>query len=149
MMTHGEFKSAGTYLVRLPHGDDLIEAIETACRDRGVQMAGIMAIGAVQRATIAFYDQSTEEYGQRTFEEPLEIASLIGNMSLRDGEPMLHAHAVFARENGQTVAGHLASPTEIFAAELRIDVFDGTPLERVLDDVTGLTLWGGTRENGN
>jgi len=149
MMTHGEFKPSGTYWVRLPHGADLIEAIETACRNRGVQMAGIMAIGAVQRATIAFYDQSTEEYGRRTFDEPLEIAVLTGNISLRNGEPMLHAHAVFARENGETVAGHLANPTEIFAAELRIDVLDGLPLERALDDVTGLTLWGGTRENGN
>ena len=149
MMTHGEFKSAGTYLVRLPHGADLIETIETACRGRGVQMAGVMALGAVRRATIAYYDQDEKEYRQRTFDEPLEIAALIGNISLRDGEPMLHAHAVFSRENGETVAGHLASPTEIFACEVRIDMLDGPPLERVLDDVTGLTLWGGTRENGN
>ncbi len=143
-MTHGEFKSPRTYMVRLPHGADLIEAIESACRDRDVQMAGIMAIGAVRRATIAFYDLDEKEYRQRTFDEPLEIASLVGNTSLRDGELMLHAHASFSRENGEVVAGHLASPTEIFATEVRIDVLHGKPLERALDDVTGLTLWGGT-----
>ena len=143
-MTHGEFKSARTYLVRLPHGADLIEAIETECRNRGVQMAGIMAIGAVRRATIAYYDMDEKEYRQRTFDEPLEISSLIGNTSLRDGKLMLHAHATFSRENGELVGGHLASPTEIFATELRIDVLDGKHLKRELDDVTGLTLWGGT-----
>ena len=143
-MTHGEFKSARTYLVRLPHGADLIEAIETECRNRGVKMGGIMAIGAVRRATIAYYNLDEQEYRLRTFDEPLEIASLVGNTSMRDGELMLHAHATFSRENGELIGGHLASPTEIFAAEVRIDVLDGKHLKRVLDDVTGLTLWGGT-----
>ena len=40
-------------------------------------------------------------------EEQAEVASLIGNVALVDGEPFLHVHAVLGLPNGSARVGHV------------------------------------------
>ncbi|WP_416838231.1 PPC domain-containing DNA-binding protein [Haloferax sp. DFSO52] len=127
------------YLARLEHGADWREEIEEFCARKGIESAWFNAMGAVQDAEIWFYDQDDQEYQAVTFDEPLEVAACVGNVSLLDGEPFAHTHAVLSRRSGQSLAGHLDSAT-VFAGEVNLRVFD-EPLERAHDDVTDLDLW--------
>lgn len=127
------------YLARLEHGADWREEIEEFCARKGIESAWFNAMGAVQDAEIWFYDQDDQEYQSVTFDEPLEVAACVGNVSLLDGEPFAHTHAVFSRRSGQSLAGHLDSAT-VFAGEVNLRAFD-EPLERVHDEVTDLDLW--------
>jgi predicted DNA-binding protein with PD1-like motif len=74
-------------------------------------------IGALSRAELGYYDQLSHEYGTFSLEEPVELASCYGNISMRDGRPFVHAHAVLSDRTGRTFGGHLTCGT-IFAAEL-------------------------------
>ncbi|WP_411964970.1 PPC domain-containing DNA-binding protein [Haloferax sp. YSMS24] len=127
------------YLARLEHGADWREEIEEFCARKGIESAWFNAMGAVQDAEIWFYDQDDQEYQSVTFDEPLEVAACVGNVSLLDGEPFAHTHAVLSRRSGQSLAGHLDSAT-VFAGEVNLRVFD-EPLERAHDEVTDLDLW--------
>ncbi|KAB1187086.1 MULTISPECIES: PPC domain-containing DNA-binding protein [Haloferax] len=127
------------YLARLEHGADWREEIEEFCARKGIDSAWFNAMGAVQDAELWFYDQDDQEYQSVTFDEPLEVAACVGNVSLLDGEPFAHTHAVLSRRSGQSLAGHLDSAT-VFAGEVNLRVFD-EPLEREHDDVTDLDLW--------
>ncbi|KAB1192831.1 DUF296 domain-containing protein [Haloferax sp. MBLA0076] len=127
------------YLARLEHGADWREEIEEFCARKGIESAWFNAMGAVQDAEIWFYDQDDQEYQSVTFDEPLEVAACVGNVSLLDGEPFAHTHAVLSRRSGQSLAGHLDSAT-VFAGEVNLRAFD-EPLEREHDDVTDLDLW--------
>ncbi|MFC7205034.1 PPC domain-containing DNA-binding protein [Haloferax namakaokahaiae] len=127
------------FLARLEHGADWREEIEEFCARKGIESAWFNAMGAVQDAEIWFYDQSEQEYQAVTFDEPLEVASCVGNVSLLDGEPFAHTHAVLSRRSGQSLAGHLNAGT-VFAGEVYLRAFD-EPLEREHDDVTDLDLW--------
>jgi len=126
---------------RLPHGSDLLEAITDICMKRNIRLGRVEALGAVTRARLGFYDQQTREYEYFTLEMPLEIASLVGNISLKEGRPMVHAHVTLADGEGRAFGGHLASGTTIFACEVIIESFGGPVFDRKFDPQTGLALW--------
>ena len=70
-----------------------------------------------------------------------EIVGFIGNVSLRDGVPLLHAHATFADEHGACVGGHLLRGITVFVAEFTIREMTGVELVRTYDEEFGLALW--------
>ncbi len=127
-------------MARLEHGRDLLEQMREVAEGAGVQMAYLGAIGALQDARLAFYDQSTHRYEAISIDQPAEIASCIGNLTKKDGQPFIHAHAVLALSDGRVMGGHLVGGS-VFAAELYIQELMGTQLERRLDSTTGLYLW--------
>ncbi|PSQ10908.1 DNA-binding protein, partial [Halobacteriales archaeon QS_7_68_65] len=83
--------------------------------------------------------QDEKEYDAIAFDEPLEVAACVGNVSWLDGERFAHTHAVCSREDGSTIAGHLNAGT-VFAGELYLREFDAH-LEREHDPTTDLDLW--------
>ncbi len=136
-----EYETGKIILTGLPHNSDLLEAITDLARREKISTGTIMAIGAVQRARIGYYDQSAREYREQDIEEPMEITSCLGNISLKDGEIFVHAHVTLADREGRVMGGHLCAGTIIFAAECRIAEFKGESLKRGYDETTGLSLW--------
>lgn len=134
-------------LARLDHGAEIISQITDIARERKIRAAAISAIGALTRADLGFYDQAGREYLVRAVEEPVEIASCTGNISLLDGQPFVHAHAVLADSSGVTFAGHLVRGS-IFAAELFLQELPQQDLHRTPDSQTGLNLWTGEQNSG-
>ena len=129
------------FLGRLPHGHDLIAVIQAFCRNALIQTASFSVIGAVSEVTLGAYDPKQQVYVTFTRKAALEIVSLSGNVSLKDGQPFVHAHLVLADENGQTSGGHLFSETIVYAGEIDLQELIGPPLERAYDAATGLMLW--------
>jgi len=134
-------KPREVFIGRLSHGGDLLEEITDICRRENVQLGWIEALGAVQRARLAFYNQETHEYEFFVVDQPLEITKLVGNVSLKDNSPFVHAHITLADKKGNAYGGHLASGTVVFACEFILEIFDGPVLQREFDEVTGLSLW--------
>ena len=141
MAVFEKVKTGHIFIGRLAHGADLLDELTKTCKDQDLRCGRIEAIGAVQRARIAYYDQQKQEYGFLTLEEALEITALIGNVSLMDGAPMVHAHITLADEHGKAYGGHLAPGTIVFACEFMLQAFDAPILERKYDSETGLPLW--------
>jgi uncharacterized protein len=136
-----EFK-AGRYVAgRLPHGEDLTGSLELICKEHGIRMATFTMIGAVTSATIGAYDQEQQVYVTFREEKPLEIITCTGNISMKEGEPFVHAHILLADEQGKTTGGHLFSPTLVYAGEICLQELCGEPYTRGYDKTTGLMLW--------
>src|SRR6056297_3229811 len=138
-MNYREVTVTGEYMARLETGADWREEIETLARDVDAEAGWFSALGSVEDAEIWFYDQDDKEYQSVTFDEPLEVAACVGNVSLLDGDLFAHTHAVLSRPSGQAIAGHLDSAT-VFAGECHLRAFD-EPLERSHDPTTDLDLW--------
>lgn len=136
-----EFKQGRIFTGRLPHGGDLINSIEEFCKKASIRMAAFSVIGAVSSATIGAYDQKQQVYVTFKEDVALEIVSCIGNVSLKDGKPFIHAHILLADEQGKTIGGHLFSETIIYAGEINLQELTGKPMERTYDNETGLMLW--------
>jgi uncharacterized protein len=135
-----ELRVGRTVLVRADHDSDLIEFITEWAKKQTVAVASFTAIGALKNAKLGFYDQQKHEYIQEELSEPQELASCIGNISTKEDQPFVHAHAVLADRNGNTKAGHLLAG-KVFAAEIYVTELLGEKIVRRKDDVTGLALW--------
>lgn len=134
------FRQGRIIFARLDHGEDIISQFTNLAEENGIEIGALSAIGALSQAKLACYDQISHEYIEVSLEEPVELASCSGNISLKDGRPFVHAHAVLSDRTGRTWGGHLTSGT-IFAAELYLQELSGLPLKRVPDSITGLNLW--------
>ena len=135
-----EYSANKELIVRLKHDADLVQTMTELVRSKGIEAGSFTAIGALKRARLGYYDQKNHEYRELKIDSPHEMASCIGNVSLKDGEPFIHAHVVLADETGNTKAGHLLEGV-VFAAEVHLRQLEGPRLERKYDEVTGLSLW--------
>ena len=131
-----------TIIGRLSKDEDLLTGLENCARQHGITLGAVQAIGAVSQARIACYDQTARQYNFLDLARPLEITSLSGNISLREGKTMIHAHLTLADSEGRAFGGHLAEGTLVFACEFILQEYQSaTPLVRQPDDPTGLLLW--------
>lgn len=141
MMEYQRITSREAFMGRLRHGCDLLQELTRIATERCVNLGRIEAIGAVRKARIGYYDQESRLYRYSSFDKPLEISKLIGNISLKDGTPFVHAHVTLADGSGKAYGGHLAEGTTVFACEFLLEAFDGPVFQRDFDEETGLFLW--------
>ncbi|MGV8074295.1 MAG: PPC domain-containing DNA-binding protein [Syntrophobacteraceae bacterium] len=132
---------------RLLKGDDLLTALENYCEKLDIRLGEVRAIGAVSSARIGYYDQASLKYEFHDLKKPMEILSLVGNISIKENKPFIHAHIILGDENGAALGGHLAEGATVFACEFVIQEFiSSEPLVRKFDEETGLFLWAGKWE---
>lgn len=135
-----EYDASKELVVRLKHDADVVQSITELAKNKGIEAGIITAIGALKRAKLGYYDQRNQEYREIRIDSPHEMASCMGNVSLKDGEPFTHVHVVLADEMGNTKAGHLLEGI-VFAAEVHLRQLEGPKLGRKYDELTGLSLW--------
>ncbi|NPV62129.1 MAG: DNA-binding protein [Methanotrichaceae archaeon] len=135
-----EFKVGRVLLSRLDHGEEMVAQIVDLAEKNDIRTGVFTIIGALCRAELAFYDQAAHRYQTIKVDRPAEIVSCIGNISMRDERPFVHAHATLSDSLGNVVGGHLSSGT-VFAAEIFLQELSGEPLIRRHDPITDLYLW--------
>lgn len=141
MAIYNEVQLQRIFVGKLKYGSDLLEELTSVCEHNDIHIGRVEAIGAVKKARLCFYNQQERKYDFFEIEENLEITALLGNISMRDGKPIVHAHITLSDAQGRAYGGHLAPGTVVFACEFSIDLFQGPRLLRAYDEETGLPLW--------
>jgi len=140
-MTFGKFALGRNFVARATYDSDLIEFLTAFAKSSEIAAASFTAIGALKYAKLGFYDQEKHEYMETPFSDPQEIACCIGNISIKEREPFVHAHAVLADHYGNTKGGHLLEG-RVFAAEVHVtELLGEKQLVRKRDEITALALW--------
>lgn len=92
----------------LETGDEIIPCLNRFADEQKLDAASFKAIGALSRATLAFFDWEKKVYLPIEIHEQVEVASLTGDIALGpDGKPAVHVHAVLGKRDGSAMAGHL------------------------------------------
>ena len=100
--------SPKTVMVVFETGDEAAAGLMQAVDDHHLKGAQITGLGAFSSAKLAFYDLQSKVYEPIAVDEQVEVAALVGNISLtEDGKPKVHVHAVLSRRDGSVIAGHL------------------------------------------
>jgi len=139
-MTLRKLEIGRVFLVRAKFDSEIIKFVTELAEKNAIMTASFTAIGALKHAKLGFYDQEKHRYLETLLLAPHEIASCVGNISIKEEQPFVHAHAVLADQNGHTKAGHLLEG-KVFAAEIHLTELIGEKLVRKNDPVTGLSLW--------
>ena len=100
-------KFADTYVVRIDKGEEIIASLQALCEKENIQLASVAGIGAADRAVIGLYDVSNRQYHKTELEGAMEITSLLGNVTRKDGAVYLHLHINLCDKNMHIIGGHL------------------------------------------
>ena len=112
------------YQVVLDQGEKVIETLTDFCERRGIKSGALKGIGAVRHSEIGYYDLSTKEYSFKTYDDDLEVVSLIGNISLVEEKPFIHAHITLGNRDMNTVGGHLKECMVAVTLEIHLITFN-------------------------
>jgi len=130
------------YVIRLDKGERLIRSLMKFADDENISGAFFYGIGAVKNATIGYRDESKEkkEYIVKEFLDCMELVSLNGNITLLDGQPYLHAHAVLGDDKMNAFGGHLQEAEIALTCEIFVHLQHDVQLVRKHDKETELNL---------
>ena len=133
-------KRNDTYVVRLERGEEVMACLKTLCEKEQIRLAQISAIGAADEAEIGLYNVDEQQYHKTSLQEEMEIISILGSVTRKEGELYLHLHASFRLKDMSVRGGHLnrcriSGTCEMFVRELPGE------LGRKLDARTGLNVF--------
>jgi predicted DNA-binding protein with PD1-like motif len=134
-----ELTVARTFVLVFNRGDEIIATVRSFAEENGIRGGSFTAIGAVERAVIAWWSWTHREYERREVEEQLEVLSLTGNISVENGRVKVHAHVSLGRRDGIAVGGHLFEATVRPTLEMQLVDF-GRPFNRMRDEKAKLSL---------
>ncbi|MBI5644720.1 DUF296 domain-containing protein [Candidatus Kaiserbacteria bacterium] len=138
-----KYTGSGTsYIIRLERGEEMISTLsDFLATEGGARSAIFQGIGALERVKIGYYDLAKKEYYFRKEQGVFEVASMQGNVSVVDGKPFIHAHAVLSRcdESCACIGAHIKEAYVAVTLEVFLTMLE-REIGRVHDDVTGLKL---------
>jgi predicted DNA-binding protein with PD1-like motif len=129
-----------TFAIILETDDEAVSCLEAFAEKQSIGGSQVTAIGALSRATLAYFDWQTKAYQRINVGEQVEVASLIGDIAVGpDNRPSVHIHVVLGKRDGTALAGHLQEahvrPTlEIIVTEMPVH------LHKCKDKDSGLAL---------
>lgn len=128
-----------TFAIIFERGDRVVSTLERFAAEHKLTASRFTAIGAFERVDLGYFDWQRKDYDRLSFDEQVEVLSLIGDVALDDQKPKLHAHVVLGRRDASTIGGHLLEATVRPTLEVLLVESPGY-LRRVCDKETGLAL---------
>ncbi|HWA85281.1 MAG TPA: PPC domain-containing DNA-binding protein [Opitutus sp.] len=127
-----------TFALIFETGDEVVAGLTDFAVRHELRAAHFTAIGAFREAVLAYFDWEKKDYVKIPVQEQVEVLVLTGDIALKDGQPVVHAHVVVGRRDGTTRGGHLISahvrPT------LEVILATGGALQKRHDAESGLAL---------
>jgi hypothetical protein len=128
------------WLVRLNKGDLLVSSLIEFAREQQIRGAWVSGVGGALWAELGFYDLEQKQYHWQKLDQPLEITSLQGNLTLTANGPALHIHGTFSDKNMQAFGGHVKELAVAGTCEILLHRWYKDALTRSFDDEVGLQL---------
>ena len=117
----------------------MVELLTAFARDHGVRAARLHGIGAFTDAELGFLDAERRDYHRFRVDEEVEVLAFLGNLSVADEGPRVHAHVTLGKRDGSAVGGHLFEAHVGATLELLVMRLPGE-LRRAHDEATGVAL---------
>ena len=132
-------KTKNGYIVVCSLGEDVIASLVKFASENKIHSGTMMGIGALKEIELGYYDIEEKVYFRRKYDGEFELVSCSGNFALKDGEVILHCHAIFSDRDFHVIGGHLFSGKVAITAEFYIRP-EGVEIKRGPDEATGLNL---------
>jgi uncharacterized protein len=132
--------SPKTFILVFETGDELADGLLQFAKEQKLSAASFKAVGALSSVRLGWLNWENKKYEPSvTLDEQVELLSLIGDVALKDGEPLVHAHAVIGRKDGTAHGGHLLQARIRPTCEL---VLTESPahLQKFMDPDAGIAL---------
>lgn len=125
-------KSGSWVLLRLEHGEDILESFTKIASGESYTMVVTTGLGMISDFELGFFDEGT--YIRQRFDEPHELLSLQGSVS-SEGDNRVHVHASVASREHEAFGGHLLGGKVWMSNEILLLRLEGQRSKRVIHPV--------------
>lgn len=132
-----EVKQGDTYVIRFADDEVVPGRFLEFLAAEAITAGSFTGIGAMRSTRVAFFDIDSRQYKDIDLDEQLEVLSLVGNVAMFDGKPLVHAHITLGRADGTVLGGHLRHGIVRPTLELVLRILP-EPLNRAVDPKYGL-----------
>lgn len=128
-----------TYAVVFESGEEAVSGLSKFAKENSLGGSRLTAIGGFRDVVLGYFELDKKDYKKIPLEEQVEVLSLVGDITLHNGEPKLHIHAVVGTSSGMARGGHLIEAHVCPTLEVMVTESPKI-LSREHDEATGLAL---------
>jgi predicted DNA-binding protein with PD1-like motif len=128
------------YAVIFYEGDEALSGLLEFAQKYQVTSAHFTAIGALNGATLGWFDPQRKAYKKIPVEGQHEVIGMSGDIALYQGKPVVHTHMVVGAPDGTTRGGHVLAAYVSPTLEVMVTV-DPVTMQKRFDRNTDLTLF--------
>ena len=133
-------QSPKTFILVFETGDELAKGLRDFAEREKLSAASFKAVGALSSVRLGWLSWESKNYEPSvTLNEQVELLSLIGDVALKDGSPVVHAHAVIGKKDGTAHGGHLLEAHTRPTCEVVLTE-SPTPLQKFIDLESGVAV---------
>ncbi len=127
------------YAVIFYQGDEAFSGLLEFAQQYHVRSAHFTAIGALNGATVGWFDPRRKMYKKIPIDGQHEVIGMSGDIALYQGKPVVHTHMVVGSPDGTTQGGHVLEAYVSPTLEVMVTV-DPVTMQKRFDPATDLTL---------
>jgi len=127
------------YEVIFYQGDEAFSGLAEFAEKYHVTSAHFTAIGAMDGATLGWFDPQRKMYKKIPVSGQQEAIGMSGDIALYQGKPIVHTHMVLGGPDGTTHGGHVLEAYVSPTLEVMVTV-DPVTMQKRFDPATDLTL---------
>jgi predicted DNA-binding protein with PD1-like motif len=120
MQVHETNATAHVFRTRFSAGDEILSGLTDLAIKQHITAGYITGLGGLSGALLAFGDPKVGAFKKVPITDKCELVSLVGDISERDGKPVVHLHAIVAFADGSTKAGHVIEAHVAPLAEIAV-----------------------------
>ena len=132
--------SGQNFLVYIQIDEPVMETLTSVCKNNGIINGQISGIGAVKEIEMGAYDLDSKSYLRKQYPDNHELISFQGNITLKNGNPFIHAHITIGNHDLHTRGGHLFEMKVAVVGEFIIRNIESN-VHREFDKNIGLAVW--------
>lgn len=127
------------YAVIFYQGDEAFSGLLEFAEKYHVTSAHFAAIGALNGATLGWFDPQRKMYKKIHINGQHEVIGMSGDIALYEGKPVVHTHMIVGNPDGTTEGGHVLDAHVSPTLEVMVTV-DPVTTQKRFDPATDLTL---------
>ena len=127
------------YAVIFYQGDEAFSGLLEFAEKYHVTSAHFTAIGALNGATLGWFDPQRKMYKKIRINGQHEVIGMSGDIALYEGKPVVHTHMIVGNPDGTTEGGHVLDAHVSPTLEVMVTV-DPVTTQKRFDPATDLTL---------
>jgi predicted DNA-binding protein with PD1-like motif len=127
------------YAVIFYQGDEAFSGLLEFAEQYHVSSAHFSAIGALNGATLGWFDPQRKMYKKIPITGQHEVIGMSGDIALYQGKPVVHTHMLVGNPDGTTQGGHVLEAYVSPTLEVMVTV-DPVTMQKRFDPATDLTL---------
>jgi predicted DNA-binding protein with PD1-like motif len=127
------------YAVIFYQGDEAFSGLLEFAEKYHVRSAHFIAIGALNGATLGWFDPQRKMYKKIAVNGQHEVIGMSGDIALYQGKAVVHTHMVVGNPDGTTFGGHVLEVHVAPTLEVMV-TDDPVTMQKRFDPATDLTL---------